>query len=186
VNWQLNVIAPAAKGDFKVDDKDPLFNSKGVIHARYKTFGQYKSEILLRSTELLFPLNPAQMMFRSLPEIYASGRTVTPEWPYGHTLEVSSDNIYVRADSLIKIERISISGYMRIEGERDLPDFQVMRRVRDGEPFAGALIARLGEREGHFWAWVISDSPKSEVHLVQLEEKHLNMIRQLQVDIPAR
>jgi hypothetical protein len=40
------------------------------------------------------------------------------------------------------------------------------------------LIA-LGDREGHMFAFVISDSRTMGVHIVQLEERHLNMIRQL-------
>jgi hypothetical protein len=53
-----------------------------------------------------------------------------------------------------------------------------MRRVRDGQPFAGALIA-LGDREGHMFAFIISDSRTMGIHIVQLEESQLNIIRQL-------
>src|SRR5258708_14143398 len=53
-----------------------------------------------------------------------------------------------------------------------------MRRVRDREPFAGALIA-LGQRAGQMFAFVMSDSPAAGTHFVHLEEKHRNMIRQL-------
>jgi hypothetical protein len=59
-----------------------------------------------------------------------------------------------------------------------------MRRVRDGEPFAGALIA-LGQREGQMFVFVISDSRTMNVHIVQLEERHWNMIRQLS-PLPAQ
>jgi hypothetical protein len=148
------VVAPTAGGDFSIDINDQLFDSTGAVHARYQTFGQYKNEILLRSTELLFPLDPAKTMMRSLPEIHASGRTVTPEWPYGHTIEVSPDDVHIKVKGLNKIERVTITGHMRWQGEKEIPDFRVMRRVRDGEPFAGALIARVGEREGNFWAWI--------------------------------
>jgi hypothetical protein len=117
-------------------------------------------------------------MYRTLPEFHASGLSFTAEWPHTHTLDVSADDVHVRVGDLLKIEMITISGFMRWQRAREKPNFKVMRRVPDGEPFAGALIA-LGDREGHMFAFVISDSRTMGVHIVQLEERHLNMIRQL-------
>jgi hypothetical protein len=79
---------------------------------------------------------------------------------------------------------MTISGFLRWQRAREQPNFKVMRRVRDGEPFAGALIA-LGDREGHMCAFVISDSRTMGIHIVQLEERHLNMIRQLSLQISS-
>jgi hypothetical protein len=181
----VSVIAPSAQGDFTVKDTDPVLDSTGAAHTRHKTFGQYKDEILQRSTEVLYPLEPAQTMWRTLPEFHASGLSFTAEWPHTHTFDVSADDVHVRAGDLLKIERMTISGFMRWQRAREQPSFKVMRRVRDREPFAGALIA-LGDREGHMFAFVISDSRTMDVHIVQLEERHLNMIRQLAVPLPAQ
>jgi hypothetical protein len=180
LNERVRIIAPSAQGDFTVQDADPIFNSTGAAHSRYKTFGQYKDEILRRSTEVLYPLEPAQTMYRTLPEFHASGLSFTAEWPHTHTLDVSADDVHVRVGDLVKIESLTISGFMRWQRAREQPNFKVMRRVRDGEPFAGALIA-LGDREGYMFAFVISDSRTMGVHIVELEERHLNMIRQLSV-----
>jgi hypothetical protein len=118
-------------------------------------------------------------MYRTLPEIHVSGLSFTAEWPNTHTLDVAADEAYVTVgDHPVKIERVTVSGFMRWQRAREQPTFKVMRRVRDGEPFAGALIA-LGDREGHMFAFVISDSRTMGVHIVQLEESQLNMIRQL-------
>ncbi len=174
----VSIIAPSAQGDFTIKDTDPILDSTGAAHTRYKTFGQYKDEILQRSTEVLYPLEPAQTMYRTLPEFHASGLSFTAEWPHTHTLDVSADDVHVRVGDLLKIERMTISGFLRWQRAREQPNFKVMRRVRDGEPFAGALIA-LGDRAGHMFAFVISDSRTMGIHIVQLEEKHLNMIRQL-------
>jgi hypothetical protein len=178
LNPRAKVIAPSAKGDFNVEDTDPIFDSRGAVHNRYKTFGQYKDEILHRSTGVLFPLDPAQTMLRTLPEFHVSGLSFTAEWPHSHTLDVSADEVHVKADDLLKIETITISGFMRWQRAREQPDFKVMRRLRDGKPFAGAFIA-LGDREGHMFAFVISDDRTMDIHIVQLEDRHLNMIRQL-------
>ena len=178
VNQKVQVMAPSAQRDFTVLDTDPILDSTGAVHARYSTFGQYKDEILHRSTEVLYPLEPAQTMYRTLPEIHVSGLSFTAEWPHTHTLDVSADDAHITVEDVVKIERVTISGFMRWQRVREQPIFKVMRRVRDGEPFAGALIA-LGDREGHMFAFVISDSRTMGIHIVQLEESQLNMIRQL-------
>jgi hypothetical protein len=174
----VKAIAPSAKGDFNIQDTDPVFDSTGRVHAWYKNYRQYVDEIIQRSTGILYALEPAQTMLNTLPEFHVSGLSFTAEWPHSHTLDVSADDVHVREGDLLKIERMTISGFMRWQRAREQPDFKVMRRVGDGKPFAGALIA-LGDREGHMFAFVISDSRTMGVHIVQLEERHLNMIRQL-------
>lgn len=175
---QVKIIAPLAKGDFNIEDTDPILDSRGAVHGRYKTFGQYKEEILHRSTVALFALEPAQTMYRTLPEFHASGLSFTAEWSHSHTLDVSADDVHVKSGDLLKIETITISGFMRWQRAREKPDFKVMRRVRDGKPFAGAFIA-LGDHEGHMFAFIISDDRTMDVHILQLENRHLNMIREL-------
>lgn len=178
VNAQVKVIAPRAKGDFGIGDADPILDSKGAAHGQYATFSQFREAIIKRSTNVLFPLEPAQTMYRTLPEIHAAGLSFTAEWPHSHTLDVSMDDVHVRSGDLLKIETVTISGFMRWQRAREKPDFKVMRRVPDGQPFAGAFIAQ-GDREGHMFAFVISDSRAMGIHIVQLEKKHLNMIREL-------
>jgi hypothetical protein len=184
VNARMRAVTPAAQGDFAVEDSDPIFDSKGAVHSRFKTFGEYKNEIYYRSTGILYPLEPAQTMWRTLPEFHASGFSSTAEWPYTHTLDVSADDVHVKAADLRKIESITISGFLRWQRAREQPKFRIMRRVPDGEPFAGALLA-LGDREGHMFAFIISDSRTMNIHIVQLEDRHLNMIRELRL-LPNR
>ena len=181
--YSFKLIVTAAQRSFSIENADALFDSAGDVHARYKTFGQYADEILLRSTEQLWDQEPAKTMGHTLPEFHGSGCSVTREWTHSHTLDVSADNVYLRVDDLVKLKMITISGYMRWETTHERPDFRVMRRVRDGEPFAGALIA-LGKREGNMIVFVMSDSRVMGIHFVQLEEKHLNMIRQLSLALP--
>lgn len=83
-----------------------------------------------------------------------------------------------------RINAVTINGFLRWEHRRDRPDFSIMRRVADGEAFAGALIA-LGQREGQMFAFTIANSETAGVHLVQLKEKHLNAIRRLKLDLPS-
>jgi hypothetical protein len=181
---KLNLVAPAARRSFSIAGTDPLLDSTGAAHPRYKNLDQYREEILLRSTEVLCTLEPAATMLNTLPEFHSPTLAVTAEWPYTHTLEVSSDEAHFIVDDLVKLERITISGSLRWERKKEQPDFRVMRRVRDVKPFAGALVAP-GKREGQMFAFVISDDPTAGVHIVQLEQTHLNMIRQLSLELPT-
>lgn len=182
--WKLNLVAPTARRSFSIAGTDPLLDSTGAPHPRYKNLDQYREEILLRSTEILCTLEPATTMVNTLPWFQSPTCAVTAEWPNAHTLEVSSDEVHFIVDDLVKLERLTITGSLRWERKKEQPDFRVMRRVRDGKPFAGALVAP-GVREGNMFAFVISDGPTAGVHMVQLEEKHLNMIRQLSLELPA-
>ena len=184
LNEQVYVTAPAARRPFDIKSEDALLDSTGALHSRYTAFHQYRHDILLRSTERLYAREPAQTMMRTLPSYHSGGLAVTSEWPHTHTLDVSADDVYFEAGDLVKIEEVTISGFLRWETLLERPDFRVMRRVSDGEAFAGALIA-LGQREGEMFAFVVADSPTAGVHFVKLERKHLNMIRQLSLDLPA-
>ena len=92
-------------------------------------------------------LEPATTMVNTLPWFHSPTCAVTAEWPNAHTLEVSSDEVHFIVDDLVKLERLTITGSLRWERKKEQPDFRVMRRVRDGKPFAGALVAP-GVREG--------------------------------------
>jgi Restriction endonuclease len=178
---KLELVATAAGRRFSIEQTAPLFDSTGAVHPRYKTFEQYRNEILLRSTGILCTIEPATTL-ATLPEFHSPTHAVSPELPYAHTLEVSSDEVYFIVDDLVKLERLTIIGILRWERSKERPDFRVMRRVSDGQPFAGALIAP-GKREGQMFVFVISDGPAAGVHLVQLEERHLNMIRELSLKL---
>jgi hypothetical protein len=178
---EIYVSAPSAGLDFNIESTDPLLSSSGALHARYEAFGQYKDEIIFRSTEILLRLNPAKGMMNAMPEHGESDLSVTPEWPFGHTMDVSADEAYVRVDSnLAKIEQITITGFLQWQRRREQPDFRIMRRVSDSQVFAGALIA-TGPREGQMTAFIMSDGPNMGIHFVQLAEKQQRMIRQLRL-----
>jgi hypothetical protein len=177
---EFYTFAPSAGEEFQLKLTDNPRSSTGAVHDRYKTFDQYYEELLFRSTEILLHLNPARAMMSALPELGEADLAYTSEWPYGHTMDVSADEVYVKLRNLAKIEQISITGFLRWQRSREEPDFRVMRRVGDGQPFAGALIA-TGPREGKMTAFVMSDSPDIGIHFVQLEEKQQRMIRQLRL-----
>jgi Restriction endonuclease len=187
-NVQFAIVAREAKGPFSVQPDDRLSDASENAHPKHKTFADYKNELLLRSTEILFPLEPAVTISRTFPVPHtASDGTVPagPAWPHTHTLDVHSDDVHVETGKgVCRIDLITISGYLQWQRATNKSLYYVMDQIPSGEAFAGALIS-MERREGHMTALVFS--PKTRdigIHFVRLVEKHLNCIRGLALEQP--
>ena len=186
---QLALVAPEATGAFSVQDEDEVFGAEGTPHARFATFSAYKHELLLRSTEILFTLEPAASAQRIFPVPLSAppGEVPAgPAWPHTHTLDVTRDGVYIKTPSgLVKLDIVTINGKLQWQRSIDKPLYYIIERVSDRTAFAGALISK-DLREGQMTCLVFS--PKTReigVHFVRLAEKHYNAIRKLKLD-PAR
>jgi hypothetical protein len=187
---RYELIARAAKGAFNVEAGDQLFDAAGNIHSKYVTFAKYQHELLLRSTEILFPIEPAASVRRTFPvPFFAPEGEVAagPAWPHTHTLDVVSDDVHVRtAHRICRLDVVTITGFLRWQRSATRGQYFIMERVPGGDAFAAALIA-TELREGHMTC--LAFSPKTReigIHFVRLSEKHLNVIRRLKVDFPER
>ena len=186
---QYALVAREAKGAFTVNQGDQLFGPNRKPHPKFSTFANYQNELLLRSTEILFPIAPAATVMRTFPVPFSAPDGMTPagpEWPHTHTLDVVSDNVYVRTDGgICQLDFVTITGSLRWERSPTRGQYFIMERVPNGDAFAGALIA-TEFREGHMTCLVFS--PKSRdisIQFVRLAEKHKNAIRKLKLDIPS-
>ncbi len=186
-NCQLALVAREAAGNFTVQDGDVVFDSRGASHTRFASFGAYKHELLLRSTEILLALEPAVSVLRTFPVPLSAPQgevPAGPAWPHTHTLDISGDNVYVKTPSgLRKLDVVTINGQLQWQRSTEKPVYYVIERVSDGTAFAGALISK-DLREGQMTALVFS--PKTReigIHFVRLAEKHHNAIRKLKLDL---
>lgn len=187
-NAQCAIVAREAKVPFSVQANDRLFDASGNLHPKHKTFALYQDELLLRSTEILFPLEPAATISRTFPvPISVSDGTVPagPAWPHTHTLDVRSDDVHVETGKgVCRIDLITINGYLRWQRSTNKSLYYIMDQIPSGEAFAGALIA-TEKREGHMTALVFSSKTRDiGIHFVRLAEKHLNCIRGLALEQP--
>ena len=121
-----------------------MFDSRGAPHARFANFGVYKHELLLRSTEVLFALEPAVPVLRIFPvPLSAPEVPAGPAWPHTHTIDVSGDCVHVKTSSgLHKLDVVTINGDLQWQRSTDKPAYYVIERVSDGTAFAGALISK--------------------------------------------
>jgi hypothetical protein len=164
-----------------------LLDPSGKFHSKYATFEEYRRELLLRSTEILFPLEPAATLLRTFPIPFSASEGITPAgppWPHTHTLDVSGDDVHVTtANGACRLDFVTTTGHLQWQRSGDKAHYYVVERVSDGEAFAGALISAEA-REGHMTCLVFS--PKTRdigVQFVRLAEKHRNAIRRLKLDI---
>lgn len=181
--WRLSLVAHDAKGPFTVSGNDAVLMSDGGQHARFNTFSEYWGEILLRSTEVLYLLDPAQQVLNTFPVPFRAQTGVEPfgpAWPHTHTLDVAKDEVHVRTQGggIVRLDSVTINGSLRWERGNE-PEYYVVERVSDRSAFASALIM-MELREGHFTALVFSPTTRDiHVQFVRLAEKHRNFIREL-------
>jgi hypothetical protein len=186
VNQQFAIVAREAAGPFSVQRDDKLFDASGRVHPKYKRFADYQNELLLRSTEILYPLEPALTISRTFPVPHTAPEGTVPAgpaWPHTHTLDTISDDVYVETgNGFCRVDLITINGYLQWQRISDKSLYYVIDQIPNGEAFAGALVC-LEKREGHMTALVFS--PKTRdigIHFVRLAEKHLNCIRRLKLE----
>lgn len=185
---QYSLVAREAKGPFSVRSDDRLLDASGNLHPKYKRFTDYQNELLLRSTEILFPLEPAATISRTFPVPHtAPDGTVPagPAWPHTHTLDVLNDDVHAdTGDGICRIDLVTINGHLQWQRFSDKSLYYVIDQIPSGETFAGALIS-MEKREGHMTALVFS--PKTRdigINFVRLAPKHLNCIRRLKLEQP--
>jgi hypothetical protein len=182
---QLSIAAPTATQTFQVQPEDALFTAKGKAHSRYKNFEDYRLAMLLRSTGVLFTLEPAQTIWRTFPIPFVGPDDQIPcgpAWPHTHTLDVASDGVFVETGSgKCRIDAVTISGHLQWQREKNAFHYYVIERVPDGEVFAGALVSP-DHQPGHMTSMIFS--PKTReigIEFVRLSEKHLRAIRDLKL-----
>lgn len=188
INQQFAIVARDAKGPFSVQSGDRLYDASGSLHPKYKSFADLQYELLLRSTEILFPLEPAVTISRTFPIPHTAPDGIIPAgpaWPHTHTLDMATDDVWVETGKgVFRMDQITINGQLQWQRIRDKSLYYVIDRIPGGEAFAGALIS-MGKREGQMTALVFS--PKTRdigIHFVRLAEKHLNCIRKLKLERP--
>lgn len=179
VDWRFQFVSAQAKAAFSIRADDALVNKAGKKHAIYKTFGAFTDELLFRSTDILFSLEPASTLARTFSVPYPSDEHQVgtgPAWPHTHTLDVRGDGVFVRTgEGRVQIEAITISGSLQWQREQGAL-YYVMEDIMTGDAFAGALIANK-PRQGNMVALVLTpDSREIRIQFVTLTPEQRNFI----------
>lgn len=180
----LHLASDAA--EFTWEDQTEVYSRTGVPHSTYVTMGAFRDKILLRSTQALFAMRSAaklDSLWSVTPISPGVAIEVTPLGPHTHTIDVPRDEAYLKfGDELAPIGAVSISGELEWHRSAAVPDFRIMERVPDGQPFAGAAIVPYGTPDDMLAALVFAPSSrKVGVHTIQLGERHRNAIRRLRL-----
>ncbi|MFE2958872.1 restriction endonuclease [Nocardia tengchongensis] len=188
-DYRFALVSSAAQGPFAVESKGQALDQHGKPHGKYSSFEDFWNELLLRSTEVLYCLEPADTVLRTFPltpsDAPGEPPAAGPQWPHTHTLDVSADGVYfTNSDTFCRIDTVTINGFLRWERSRTPPAY-VIERLSDGQAFAGALVSP-GERPGQMIAFVFSPTSRDiGIEFVQLSEAHQNAIRQLKLEYKA-
>lgn len=177
---------PGSPTSFSINDEDRVYDRVGSVHPVHPTFGEYKSAILLKSTEILYMLEPAQTILRTFP--YGlheqSDFSLGPAWPHTHTLDVRSDEVYAKIDegTPFQFGAITISGHLQWQRRNSKIEFHIFKRVTDGAVFSGAALAAFGVDDERMFAMIFPDKGRElGIHLFSIPEKQKNMIRKLKI-----
>jgi hypothetical protein len=177
--WLTIADAP----DFQIDVKDPLFDAQGKKHSVYPDYGTFAEEMLVRSTEILWPIKPVKDRVEPLMQAHYSRESMpeAPQWPFGHTLGVAGDEVYLRLsdNQLHRLWAVTIVGELRWEFHPWL--YCAMEKVPTGEMFSGAVVAN-SPIPGRMVAMIVPTQGRTfEFRWVQLTRDQLNSIRDLKI-----
>jgi hypothetical protein len=187
-NYETNIIVPTATTRFSVTPTDRIFNSNGKPHRSYENWGKFIDVILLRSTELLLPLEPARTVMRAFPYLPIPGNNefeATPAWPHTHTLQVGEEKVCLMLEGRLQtVHSITISGQLEWRRRKLTPQFYIMEGVPNSTVFAGAAIAEWGSDDGKMSAIIFpSESRTLGIHNFQLTETQRKIIRNLKIPL---
>jgi hypothetical protein len=184
VGWRFNLYVPTGPQRFNCDSTTVLYTAAESKHNRFPSFNDFANELLRRSTNILFALEPAETAVRTFPMHALPDRSeilAGPSWPHTHTIDVSRDGVFLKFDSkIVQIEAVTITGSLQWQRRNPTLDFRVLERSDSGAVFAGAAVADTGN--GRMFAMIFSpDSRTTHIHQFELREKHKHMIRQLSI-----
>jgi hypothetical protein len=189
IDTRFNLFIPSAEqAKIDLDSKVHIFDARGKVHKQFENLESLQNDLLMRSTDILFSLDPAQMILRTFPPhlISSIGEfDVGPAWPHTHTIQVTHDNVFLMLDgTLHRIHSITINGHLQWRSKKRTPQFYIMEGVPDAKVFAGATVADFGSDDGKMFAFIMTpESRDMGVHLFQLSEKHRHIIRGLKIPV---
>lgn len=187
-NPRIFLVLPEAKSSMTWTGETPIFDSAGVPHVSLPTMGHFLEALLMRSTETLFGLEPAQTILRTFPILAAVGNSAfesSPPWPHTHSMDTRQHQVHLKHDDrILLVDSVTITGALQWRRQARVPQFHIVEHVPTGEVFAAAAVASYGLDDGRMFAMIFpSDSRTLGVHQFQLSEKHRNAIRKLSIPL---
>jgi hypothetical protein len=174
--------------EFNIAPEATLFGAAGKKHAIYPDFATFQDRMLERSADFLWPLKPMQERVGPLIAAGLAGEPMPeqPPWPDAHTLDVASDEVYIRTpeETLHHVKAVTISG--RLFWERSDFLYCAMEKVPTGEMFASAMVA-TNPIPGRMWAIIVPTKGRTlDIRSVQLPREQINILKNLELTRPKQ
>jgi hypothetical protein len=186
LTWQEPRIWVITAGpQINLEANTPLFDAQGNPHQLYSVFDSFARDMYVRSTDMLWPIPPISDRAAPLRRAHFSHEPLPeePQWPYGHTLDVFRDEVYVRSadGGSHRFDQVTIEGDLRWKGSKYL--YCAMEKVPTGEMFSGAMVA-TSPIPGRMWAIIVPTQGRTlEFRNVRLTREQLNMLRNLEIAV---
>lgn len=187
----MHFVASSGPPSFTIADDTPVVSPDGKAHAAYATMLDYKNDLLMRSTGILYTNDPASTVLKTFPCVMkesGEGYLAGPAWPHTHTLDLASDGAHLQLDGLepFQLDSVTISGQLQWRKQVIEPEFKILERVGDQSIFAGAAVADYGVDDGRMFAMIFPDKGRElGIHNIRIPEKQRNMIRDLKIRAPS-
>lgn len=169
---------------FNWKDEDMLYTARGKANKKFPSMGIYRQHLLLKSTRLLFDIDPAKTVLQNnLGKISDEATERINVGSHSHTFELKDDKAFLKLDgNLFQISFATITGRLEWQRKLTFPEYYILENVITKEVFAGAAVTPDGSPDGQLLATILT--PKSsgiKFHWINLTDKQKNCIRQLKL-----
>src|ERR1700738_3569788 len=118
IDERFQFLTPTAgTPNYPLDNDAPILTAKGKVHKEFPNLARLKDNLLMRSTTILYVLEPAQTIFRTFPtySIQSGGEfDIGPAWPHTHTIQLTNDKVFLMVDgALHAIHSVTINGRLQ-------------------------------------------------------------------------
>lgn len=182
-------VNPSAADDrlrAQLTENPQILDAQGDGSSEYKDLDQLVRKVLGHAALQISKSPDAQAILlapRSTPP------NEQPDGPLGNPLTVQdvlidvATPVFIRVDdALVAIQEVLVSGQLQWLFSRRRAAYQVMRLYQGSDVYAGAAISEVPGKEGALLAMLLSPtSSDMMLSIVNLPEKHKNMIRRLKL-----
>lgn len=99
IDIRFDFFTPTAgTPNYSLDDETSVLTARGKVHKKFPNIARLKNDLLMRSTDILCLLAPAQTILRTFPtySIQSGGEfDIGPAWPHTHTIQLTDDKVFL-------------------------------------------------------------------------------------------
>ena len=185
LQYNVYAVVPDGPSSFNWHNDTPVFTANGAYHSKYVNMGQYITEVVRRSAEILCTLKPMFSIAENLIHSTKTNAECFTSWTFDHThtMDVNIDQVYLNFEGTLRqITTLNISGKLQWSLKKREPEFYILENAITHDIFSGAAIADYGEDDGRMFAMIFPEKGRTlGIHQFSIPEKQKNIIHNLKI-----